>query len=136
VWRPCAQSIAAGHRVGNVVFRPYVAAEAVLPHCDWTLCHGGQNTIIQSLLHGYRCWCFPARMVAQAGAGVMGEWERVHRRLGGQRRAWCQAIVLPLAMLSRMPVLAPAAAGMIRTVVAGPAMTVLGGPIVSSAVAR
>lgn len=76
------QSVKAVHRIGNVEFRPYVAAEALLPHCDWTLCHGGQNTIIQSLLYGVPLLVFPgplferrfnARMVAQAGAGVMGE---------------------------------------------------------------
>lgn len=77
-----AQSIPAPRRVGNVQFQPYAPAEALLPHCDWTICHGGQNTIIQSLLHGVPLIVFPgpvferrinARMVAQAGAGVMGE---------------------------------------------------------------
>ncbi|MHB1415778.1 MAG: hypothetical protein ACYC1C_11045 [Chloroflexota bacterium] len=24
----------------------------MLPRCDWTVCHGGQHTIVQSLLHG------------------------------------------------------------------------------------
>jgi UDP:flavonoid glycosyltransferase YjiC (YdhE family) len=77
-----AQSITAPYRMGGVQFRPYVPAEALLPHCDWTICHGGQNTIIQSLLHGVPLIVFPgpiferrfnAGKLQQAGAGLMGE---------------------------------------------------------------
>ena len=77
-----AQSIDSPYRLGAVQFRPYVPADAVLPHCDWTICHGGQNTIIQSLLHGVPLLVFPgpiferrynARKVEEAGVGLMGE---------------------------------------------------------------
>ncbi|MPN60841.1 hypothetical protein SDC9_208574 [bioreactor metagenome] len=53
-----------------------------MPHCDWTLCHGGQNTIIQSLQNGVPLLIFPgpiferrfnARKVQENGAGFMGE---------------------------------------------------------------
>ena len=56
----------------------------LLAQADWTICHGGQNTIIESLLHGVPLLVFPgpiferrfnARMVARAGAGRMGERE-------------------------------------------------------------
>lgn len=77
-----AQSVGEPHRLGAVEFRPYVPAEALLPHCDWTICHGGQNTIIQSLRQGVPLLVFPgpiferrfnAEKVQQAGAGLMGE---------------------------------------------------------------
>lgn len=69
-------------RMGAVEFRDYVSADALLPHCDWTICHGGQNTIIQSLLHGVPLLVFPgpiferrynAQKVQECGAGMMGE---------------------------------------------------------------
>ena len=68
--------------IEGVEFRPYVPAAAALPHCDWTICHGGQNTIIQSLSHSVPLLVFPgpiferrfnARKVQAAGAGLMGE---------------------------------------------------------------
>ena len=77
-----AQSIDRAYKLGAVEFHPYVPAEVVLPLCDWTICHGGQNTIIQSLLHGVPLIIFPgpiferrynARKVEEAGAGLMGE---------------------------------------------------------------
>ncbi len=77
-----AQSLQRPERIGSVELRPYVPAEAVLPHCDWTLCHGGQNTIVQSLLHGVPLLVFPgaiferrfnAERIEKAGAGLMGE---------------------------------------------------------------
>ena len=77
-----AQSITAPYQLGAVEFRPYVPAEVLLPRCDWTICHGGQNTIIQSLLHGVPLIFFPgpiferrynARKVQAANAGIMGE---------------------------------------------------------------
>jgi len=77
-----AQSLTEVERVGAVEFRPYVSAQALLPYCDWTLCHGGQNTIIQSLIHGVPLIIFPgpiferrfnAQRVQQLGAGMMGE---------------------------------------------------------------
>jgi len=66
----------------GVSFLPYIPAAQVLPYCDWTLCHGGQNTIIQSLQNSVPLIVFPgpiferrynARKVAQNGAGYMGE---------------------------------------------------------------
>jgi UDP:flavonoid glycosyltransferase YjiC (YdhE family) len=77
-----AQSITQVMRMGGVEFRPYVPADTILPFCDWTLCHGGQNTIIQSLRSGVPLLLFPgpiferrynARKVVQTGAGFMGE---------------------------------------------------------------
>jgi hypothetical protein len=77
-----AQTIDVPYRLGGVEFRPYVAAEILLAQCDWTICHGGQNTIIQSLLHHVPLIIFPgpiferrhnARKVEEAGAGIMGE---------------------------------------------------------------
>ncbi len=76
------QSISSSFRLGAVEFHPYVPAEKILPRCDWTICHGGQNTIAQSLLNGVPLLIFPgpiferrynARKVEEAGAGRMGE---------------------------------------------------------------
>lgn len=77
-----AQSISHSYQLQAVDFRPYVPAELVLPQCDWTICHGGQNTIIQSLVHDVSLLIFPgpiferrynAKKVEEAGAGRMGE---------------------------------------------------------------
>ena len=76
------QSIEKPFRIGGVRFYPYVPADELLPQCDWTICHGGQNTIIQSLAHSVPLLIFPgaiferrynARKVEQAGAGLMSE---------------------------------------------------------------
>jgi hypothetical protein len=76
------QGISRSETIGNVHFMSYVDAQALLPHCDWTLCHGGQNTIIQSLMNGVPLMIFPgtvyerrfnAGKVQSAGAGWMGE---------------------------------------------------------------
>lgn len=77
-----AQSVTEVERLGAVELRPYVSAQALLPFCDWTLCHGGQNTIIESLIHGVPLIVFPgpiferrynAQQIHRLGAGVMGE---------------------------------------------------------------
>jgi UDP:flavonoid glycosyltransferase YjiC (YdhE family) len=90
-----AQSVEGVQRLGAVEFRPYVPAEALLPHCDWTICHGGQNTIIQSLQHGVPLIIFPgpiferrfnAQKVREAGAGLMGEMNEF-------TVAWLQATI-------------------------------------------
>ncbi|HJW90334.1 MAG TPA: nucleotide disphospho-sugar-binding domain-containing protein [Anaerolineales bacterium] len=76
------QSIMQTERIGSVEFHPYVPAGEVLPHCDWTISHSGQNTIAQSLLNGVPLILFPgpiferrynARKVQENGAGIMGE---------------------------------------------------------------
>lgn len=80
-------------RLGNVVIRPFFDAEAAIPRCDWVICHGGHNTLIQSLLAGKPLLIFPgpiferrfnARMVAEAGAGLFAE-------LGDFNPAWLSA---------------------------------------------
>jgi UDP:flavonoid glycosyltransferase YjiC (YdhE family) len=77
-----AQGIGHPQQVGQVHVLPYVDLQTLLPHTEWTICHGGQNTIIESLLYGVPLLVFPgpiferrfnARKVAQAGAGFMGE---------------------------------------------------------------
>jgi hypothetical protein len=76
------QSIEKTFRLGAVEFHPYVPADELLLQCDWTICHGGQNTVIQSLLHDVPLLIFPgaiferrynAQKVERAGAGRMGE---------------------------------------------------------------
>ena len=80
-----AQTVEKPYRIGAVEFKPYVPAEQVLPFCDWTICHGGQNTIIQSLRAGVPLILFPgpiferrfnAAKVEGAGAGKMGELDQ------------------------------------------------------------
>ena len=53
-----------------------------MAQCDWTLCHGGQGTIIQSLSHGVPVIAFPgsigerrfnAERVAAHGGGLVAE---------------------------------------------------------------
>lgn len=72
----------AERRIGNVIFRPFWDTENLIPRCDWVLCHGGHNTIIQSLSHKVPLIVFPgpiferrfnAGMVERAGAGYFGE---------------------------------------------------------------
>jgi UDP:flavonoid glycosyltransferase YjiC (YdhE family) len=69
-------------RLGNVLFIPYVDVRTLLPHCDWTVSHGGQNTIVQSLQAGVPLLIFPggsaerrqnAARVQALGAGWLGE---------------------------------------------------------------
>jgi UDP:flavonoid glycosyltransferase YjiC (YdhE family) len=76
------QGISHPETIGNVTFMSYIDTQAVLPHCDWTLCHGGQNTIIQSLMNSVPLMIFPgpvferrfnASKVQSAGAGWKGE---------------------------------------------------------------
>jgi hypothetical protein len=109
-----AQTIDKPYRLGAVEFRSYVPAEALLPHCDWTICHGGQNTIIHSLLHGVPLIIFPgpiferrynAKKVELNGAGFMGEaneftkeWLQASLSLQSERA--CQAQILSERLLS------------------------------------
>ena len=77
-----AQSVKSVEQIGAVEFHPYVPAVDILPFCEWTICHGGQNTIIQSLVNHVPLLIFPgpiferrfnARKIQAAGAGLMGE---------------------------------------------------------------
>ena len=70
------------YQIGAVKFFNYVPADKLFPHCSWTICHGGHNTIIQSVLFGVPLFVFPgpvferrfnARMVEKAGTGFFGE---------------------------------------------------------------
>ena len=67
---------------GNVSFVSYAPANRILPHCDCVICHGGLNTITQSLEAGVPLLLFPgpiferrfnAAAVARNGAGAFGE---------------------------------------------------------------
>ncbi len=73
---------ASGERAGNVRYCPYVDARTILSQCDWTICHGGQSTVIQSLQAGVPLLIFPgnnaerrfnAQRVQAQGAGFLGE---------------------------------------------------------------
>lgn len=79
-----SSAIRRAERMGRVHLVPYVDPSVLLPHTEWTICHAGQNTIIESLLHGVPLLLFPgpiferrfnARMVARAEAGLLGERE-------------------------------------------------------------
>ncbi|HPP04986.1 MAG TPA: glycosyltransferase [Spirochaetota bacterium] len=45
--------------IGNVFFVKYIQASELLPHCKLTICHGGLNTITQSLEAGVPLIVFP-----------------------------------------------------------------------------
>ena len=77
-----SQSIARNFRIGNVEFVNYIQANELLPHCIMTICHGGLNTITQSIESGIPLLVFPgpvferrfnALRVREAGAGFFGE---------------------------------------------------------------
>jgi UDP:flavonoid glycosyltransferase YjiC (YdhE family) len=79
---PRYHSLTRPERIGAVEFRPYVPAADILPAADWTICHGGQNTIAQSLLHNVPLLMFPgliferrynAAKTQPAGAGQLCE---------------------------------------------------------------
>ena len=65
----------------NVRVIPWVSQEAVLPHCDAVICHGGSGTTFGALAHGVPVGFIPlfadqptnARAVAGAGAGLVLE---------------------------------------------------------------
>ncbi len=77
-----SQSIRRPRRIASVEFHPYLPVERVLPLCDWTICHGGQNSIVRSLIHDVPVIAFPgsvferrfnAMHLKHTGAGEMGE---------------------------------------------------------------
>jgi len=114
-----SQSVKEVQRIGGVEFRPYVPAEAVLPYCRWTLCHGGQNTITHSLLHDVPLLLFPgpiferrynAEKVVKASAGLMGEigdftpaWLRQALTQEGRRRTAAERLGTRIESLGGAP---------------------------------
>ncbi len=78
-----AETLEREERIGNVFFAPWIPAAEILPQCDLVICHGGLNTITQSIEAGVPLLCFPgaiferrynAEMVMKNGAGMMGEF--------------------------------------------------------------
>jgi UDP:flavonoid glycosyltransferase YjiC (YdhE family) len=78
-----AESLTKEERIGNVFFAPWIPAAEILPQCDLVICHGGLNTITQSIEAGVPLLVFPgpiferrfnAEMLMKSGAGMMGEW--------------------------------------------------------------
>jgi MGT family glycosyltransferase len=63
----------------NVLVRSYVPQLALLPHVDAVVCHGGHNTVGETLAHGLPLVLAPisadqpenSRQVADAGAGIV-----------------------------------------------------------------
>jgi len=79
-----AESMQHEEKVGNVFFAPWIPAAEILPQCDLVICHGGLNTITQSIEAAVPLLCFPgaiferrynAEMLMKNGAGMMGEAE-------------------------------------------------------------
>ncbi len=77
-----SQSIEKSFSIGNVNFVSYVPAEKILPCCIAVICHGGLNTITQSLEAGVPLIMFPgpiferrynAQQVESLRCGYMGE---------------------------------------------------------------
>jgi MGT family glycosyltransferase len=72
----------------NVLVRPYVPQLALLPHVDAVVCHGGQNTVYETLAHGLPLVLAPimadqpenSRQVADAGAGIVVPFRGVTSR--------------------------------------------------------
>jgi UDP:flavonoid glycosyltransferase YjiC (YdhE family) len=107
-----APSLSRPERAGAVEFRPYVPAGDILPTTDWTICHGGQNTIAQSLLHHVPLLIFPgpiferrynAAKTQAAGAGQLCELsdfapDRLQALLGHRDRYTAGAAALGQAL--------------------------------------
>lgn len=114
-----SQSVTDVERIGGVEFRPYIPAEAVLPYCRWTLCHGGQNTIVHSLRHSVPLLLFPgpiferrynAQKVVAAGAGLMAEldhftpaWLRQALTQEGRRRTAAERLAAEIKQYGGAP---------------------------------
>ena len=73
------------HPPANVLLRPWVPQLALLPHVDAVVCHGGHNTVCESLSHGLPLVVAAIRddqpiiadQVVRAGAGVRVKFTRV-----------------------------------------------------------
>ena len=77
-----AQSIDQEFSINNVRFVNYIQAYEILPYCKLTICHGGLNTITQSLEFGVPLLIFPgpiferrfnAERIRSQGVGYLGE---------------------------------------------------------------
>ena len=77
-----AQSIKKPYTIGNVHFVEFIEASEILPHSILTVCHGGLNTITQSLEYGVPLLVFPgpiferrynAQSVQDLRVGYFGE---------------------------------------------------------------
>lgn len=84
-----SKGVAVESQINNVRFLPYLPADQILPHCAMTICHGGLNTITQSLEHGVPLMTFPGPIfdrrynsyqVVEQGAGFMGEFSDFNHR--------------------------------------------------------
>ncbi len=78
-----AESLTQEEKIGNAYFLRWVPAAEILNQCDLVICHGGLNTITQSVEAGVPLVVFPgpiferrynAEMIEKNGAGAMGEW--------------------------------------------------------------
>ena len=97
------QTLEAPYSSEGVSFHRYVPAEVLLPFCEWTICHGGQNTIIQSLLNNVPLLIFPgpiferrynAQKVKEASAGLWGEIDQFTIEWLGETMAQ-REVILP-----------------------------------------
>jgi len=69
---------------GNFIVRSYVPQLALLPHMNAVLCHGGHNTVVETLMHGLPLLVAPIRddqfvvasQVENAGAGIKMNFRR------------------------------------------------------------
>ncbi len=89
-----SNSIRREYSIDNVRFVNFINAHALLPHCILTICHGGLNSITQSLEYGVPVLSFPgpiferrynSEILQERGVGYMGElsdfnaeWIRTH----------------------------------------------------------
>lgn len=77
-----SQGIKENYSIKNIRFMSYVPSELLMPTCDLFICHGGLNSITQSLEAGVPLLMFPgpiferrynSQMVQMNKAGKMGE---------------------------------------------------------------
>lgn len=77
-----SEAVREPYSINSVHFYSYIPSSKLLPYCSWTICHGGHNTIMESIMQGVPLLIFPgavferrfnAHMVEQSGSGFMGE---------------------------------------------------------------